>query len=61
MRFEILSYCPISLNGIEPGMLDASELAWLNDYHRDVYEKISPLLNPEERDWLAKATKKLEI
>lgn len=59
MRFEILSFCPISLEGVEPEMLDGAELKWLNDYHRAVYDKISPLLDNDERRWLANATREL--
>jgi Xaa-Pro aminopeptidase len=59
MRFEPLTYCPISLGGVEAEMLDASERKWLNDYHRAVYEKISLLLGGDERKWLAHATKEI--
>ena len=30
------------------------ELDWLNNYHRQVFEKLAPRLNDEEREWLAK-------
>jgi Xaa-Pro aminopeptidase len=52
MRFEIMSYCPISLRGIDEDMLDAKERAWLNGYHATVREKLSPLLDEGERAWL---------
>ena len=57
MRFEILSYAPIDLDGIEPELLDGAERDWLNNYHRSVYEKISGVLDGEEREWLARATR----
>ena len=28
-------------------------IAWLNDYHRQVFAKLAPHLNAEERVWLA--------
>ena len=59
MKFEILSFCPIDLRGVETEMLNDAEREWLNNYHRDVYEKISPLLNEDERVWLANATRKI--
>lgn len=34
-------------------MLDKDEIAWLNDYHRQVFAKLAPHLNDEERSWLA--------
>jgi Xaa-Pro aminopeptidase len=52
MRFEIMSFCPISLDGVDAGMLDAKERAWLNGYHGDVLKKLSPLLGEAERAWL---------
>jgi len=59
MRFETLSFCPISIEGLEIGMLDAAERKWLNNYHRETYEKISPLLDEGERAWLANATREI--
>ena len=38
---------------ILPGVLDKDEIAWLNDYHRQVFAKLAPHLNDEERSWLA--------
>jgi len=57
MRFEMLSFCPINLDGIVPELLDEKEIQWLNAYHAAVYEKISPLLDAGEREWLARATR----
>jgi Xaa-Pro aminopeptidase len=57
--FEILSFCPISLAGVEPDMLDGAEKVWLNDYHRAVYDTVAPLLGPDEREWLKNATRPL--
>ena len=37
-------------------MLDAFEIEWLNDYHKQVYEALSPLLNDEEKAFLKKKT-----
>ena len=34
--------------------LTKDEIEWLNAYHREVFEKLAPRLNEEERDWLAK-------
>ena len=57
LRFETLTLCPICTRGIIKGMLTADETAWLNSYHQMVYEKLSPGLNEEERNWLARATR----
>ena len=50
---------PIDLDGIEPSLLEPGQLKLLNDYHKAVYEKISPLLNEEEREWLKKETREI--
>jgi Xaa-Pro aminopeptidase len=59
MGFEILSWCPICLNGVDPGMLDGREKDWLNGYHRAVFQKLSPFLDEEETRWLAARTSAL--
>jgi Xaa-Pro aminopeptidase len=38
-------------------MMTDEEIAWLNDYHQTVYDRLSPYLNEEECDWLREATK----
>jgi Xaa-Pro aminopeptidase len=40
-------------------MLDNEEVAWLNDYHAGVYEKLSPRLSGDEKKWLREKTEKL--
>ena len=51
--FEPLMFVPIATSPILPGVLDKDEIAWLNDYHRQVFAKLAPHLNDEERSWLA--------
>lgn len=55
-KFETITLCPICKKGIIKKMLTTEETDWLNNYHRTVYEKLSPDLNKEEREWLQKAT-----
>ncbi len=53
LAFETLTMCPIDTRALEPDLLDAAEKAWLNDYHRQVREAISPLLDDDaDRAWL---------
>ena len=56
-KFETITLCPICKKGIIKEMLTAEEVKWFNDYHRTVYEKLSPSLNEEEKKWLLAATK----
>lgn len=59
MRFENLTMVPIDLEAIHmPSMTDVDK-ARLNSYHREVYEKISPYMNDEERAWLKEVTKEV--
>lgn len=57
LKFETLTLCPICRKGIIKELLTAEEIGWLNDYHRTVYEKLSPNLNNDEREWLKEACK----
>lgn len=59
LQMESLTLCPIDTAPIDVDMLLHEELDWLNDYHREVYEKLSPYLNAEEKEWLKDATKPL--
>lgn len=51
-QFETLTLFPIDLRLVDAGMLSQEEKDWINDYHRQVFDEISPLLNPEEVAWL---------
>ena len=59
--FETLTMFPFDRNGINPALLTAKQLDWLNEYHKTVYEKLSPLLNEEEREWLKRKTEPIKI
>lgn len=57
MEFEVVTLVPFEREAILPELLGAEELAWLNAYHRHVYETIAPFLDSqEEREWLKEAT-----
>ncbi|MBI6872702.1 aminopeptidase P family protein [Clostridium aciditolerans] len=59
MKFETITFCPIDLEGIVPEMLTSEERAWLNNYHKEVYNKLSPYLNEEEKVWLKHKTREI--
>lgn len=57
LRFEQHTLCPYDLRPVVVGMLTAEERQWIDDYHRQVREVLTPLLpTAEERQWLAEAT-----
>ncbi len=57
LNWRTLTYVPIDRRLIVVDMLTAEERGWLNDYHRDVAEKIRPRLGAEAQLWLDAATK----
>ena len=59
LQMESLTLCPIDTAPIDVNMLLPEEVEWLNAYHREVFEKLSPYLEDEEVEWLAEATKPL--
>lgn len=59
LQFDALTLCPIDKVPIRTELMTPDELTWLNDYHRQVYESLSPLLDEEHRTWLAEATRPL--
>ena len=59
MCFEHLTMVPFDLDGIIPEQMTKRERTLLNDYHKEVYAKISPYLEPEEKDWLKEATREI--
>ena len=59
MHFETLTFVPFDRKGLDKSLLSEDELAWLNDYHASVYEKISPFLTNEEAEWLKEACRPL--
>ena len=58
-KFETLTLCPYDLRLIDRSMLTPVEIRQINDYHREVRERLQNLLNDEERQWLAHATQEL--
>ena len=57
MHFEIITYIPMDLDAVKAEMLPEETRLSLNEYHKTVYEKVSPYLNEEEKEWLKKYTR----
>lgn len=57
MYFETITYIPMDLDAVKAEMLPKETRIQMNDYHRTVYEKVSPYLNDEEKEWLKKYTR----
>ena len=59
LGFETLTICPWDLNSIDSKYYSQDELDYINRYHQEVYQALSPYLNEEEQVWLANKTKSL--
>ncbi|WP_338769194.1 aminopeptidase P family protein [Massilia sp. METH4] len=57
LRFETLTLCPIDTRCIDRALLREDEIAWLNDYHATVRERLAPLVAGDALDWLNERTK----
>lgn len=55
LEFVPLTKVPIDKRLIDKYLLNDDELAWLNKYHRDVYESLEGSLTAEEKEWLKNA------
>ncbi len=56
LEFETLTFAPIDKNTINSEILDNSEKQWLNAYHQNVWEKVSPFVGETTLKWLKTAT-----
>ena len=59
MGLGTITFAPIDKNMIEPDLLTKGEKVWFNDYHAEVWEKLSPLLEGDAKDWVREATSPL--
>ena len=59
MHFESLTFAPIDLDLIDTSIMERKDIENLNRYHREVYEKISPMMTTEEAEWLKTVTREV--
>lgn len=57
MYLETITFVPFDLDGIDDKLLSQYEKAWLNAYHKEVYDKVSPYISTEEKQWLKQITR----
>lgn len=60
-RFETITYCPYDRRGINLDELTEKEIAWVDEYHKQCYELLSPLCKEDEdlRSYLREQCKPL--
>jgi Xaa-Pro aminopeptidase len=56
LEFETLTLCPIDTRCLEPALLRADEVDWLNAYHRVVAERLRPHVEGAALAWLLQRT-----
>jgi len=56
LKFETLTLCPIDTRCLEISALSAEERDWLNQYHAQVRQRLSPLLEGTALEWLNRST-----
>lgn len=59
MCFEPLTMVPFDLDGVDPVQMSDHERKLLNEYHKKVYDTISPYLEKDEKEWLKQATREI--
>ena len=57
LDFETLTLCPIDTRCIERSLLRDDEVAWLNQYHATVREKLAPRVQGAALAWLEQRTR----
>jgi len=55
LGFETITWCPIDRRLIDTSLLDTAERDWLNSYHGNVHELLTPGLSKDAAAWLSKA------
>ena len=59
LEFRTMTLFPFDLTLFDTSLMNDDEIAWLNSYHEEVRNRLTPLLSPEEAAWLAEKTKPL--
>ena len=60
LEFETLTLCPIDTRLIDTSIMREDEVEWLNDYHRTVRQKLSPLVSGAAAAWLEERTEPVQ-
>lgn len=60
LGFENLTLCPIQSKLINPALMTPDQITFLDHYHAEVRQRLSPLLDAPTREWLEQATRPIE-
>jgi Xaa-Pro aminopeptidase len=59
-RFEPMTLFPWDLTLMDTSLMTQDEVNWVNRYHQEVYRRLSPRLNEEQKEWLRNKTRELK-
>lgn len=57
LQFKNMTLFPFDTTLCDTSLMTDEEIDWINNYHKTVYDRLSPLLSKEEKDWLKEKTK----
>lgn len=60
LRFETLTLCPFDLTLFDTSLMSDQEIEWVNAYHATVRKRLTPMLTPDQAQWLAAKTAPLK-
>jgi len=60
-KFASLTLIPIDLSQVELNLLNEQEKQWLDSYHQQVRDTLSPLVESDARPWLFEATAPIRV
>lgn len=60
-RFASLTLIPIDLGQVELNLLTEQEKQWIDEYHQQVRDALSPLVDSDARPWLFEATAPIRV
>ena len=59
LKFDNLTVVPIDTRPVDKSLLSDDEIAWLNDYNKLCYEKLSPYLSGHDLEYLREQCKEI--
>lgn len=59
LKFENITLCHFEKTLMDKDLLTQEEILWVNTFHEQVYDRLSPELTPEVRGWLRAKTSSL--
>lgn len=59
LQFRTMTLFPFDLTLFDTSMMTDAEIKWVNDYHTEVRNRLTPLMTADEAAWLAKKTQPL--